>query len=104
YAASARKRTMALLPLVSDDDLEWRWAAGTFSFGDIYRHIAGMERWMWAETVAGRPTAYPGHDERLASGRSALVHYLEELHAQALAVFASLSMGAFVGPVVTPAG
>ncbi len=104
YARSARKRTMALLPLVSDDDLEWRWAEGTFSVGDIYRHLAGMERWMWAETVARRPTAYPGHDERLASGRAALVQYVEKLHAQSRTIFASLSMDAFVAPVVTPAG
>jgi uncharacterized damage-inducible protein DinB len=104
YVRKVRARTMALLPLASDDDLEWRCAPGTFSCGDIYRHLAGMERWMWAETVAGRPAAYPGHDERLASGRSALVRYVEELHAQSLAILDSLSMDAFLAPVVTPAG
>ena len=100
----ARARTMALLPLVPDDDLEWRYGPGTFSCGDIYRHLAGMERWMWAETVARRPVAYPGHDARLASGRSAVVRYVEELHAQSLAIFDSLPLDAFLAPVVTPKG
>lgn len=104
YAASVRKRTMALLPLVGADDLEWRCAPGAFSFGDIFRHITGMERWMWAEIVAGRPTCYPGHEERLASGHDALATYAQELHAQSIAIFAAVSMDRFEWRVVTPAG
>ena len=62
YWTKARERTTRILDRIPNDDLEWREAPDRFSFGDLFRHLAAAERYMWAETVSGRPSSYPGHD------------------------------------------
>jgi uncharacterized damage-inducible protein DinB len=104
YWKNARQRTMRLLPLVLDADLEWTYAAGRFTFGDLFRHLAGIERGMYAETVSGRPSAYPGHGRELADGRDAIAAYCARAHEESLAAFARLSPEEISGKCQTPAG
>jgi hypothetical protein len=42
--------------------------SGAFTFGDLFRHLAGLERFMYAGNVQGRPSTYLGHGVRLAAG------------------------------------
>ena len=74
------------------------------SFGDILRHIAGTERWMWAENVAGRPARFPGHDQSLASGYDATCAYFARLHHESLAIFEALTAEDYQRSVETPGG
>ena len=104
YFEGVRARTARLVPLIPSDRLEWRPQPGMLSCGDLLRHLAGTERWMWAENVAGRPARYPGHQESLAPGYDATRDYFERLHADAIAVFASLTLEQYVARVATPAG
>ena len=104
YFKGIRKRTARLVPLVPPGQLEWRPAPGAMSFGDLLRHLAGTERWMWAENVAGRPARFPGHDASLAPGYEATCAYFERLHVEALAIFERLTPAQYEQPVMTPAG
>lgn len=97
-------RTRRVAVLVPADDLEWAPADGRFSFGDLIRHLAGIERWMYAETVHGRPSRYPGHDASLASGLDATLQYHERLHAESRALFAGLTDAQLQAKCVTPGG
>lgn len=102
YFGRVRQRTARLVPLIPPADLEWRVAPGAFSFGDLLRHLAGTERWMWAETVSGRPPRYPGHEAALARGPEAVARYFEQLHDESMTIFRGLSQEAFEAPVTTP--
>jgi uncharacterized damage-inducible protein DinB len=104
YWKNVRQRTMRLLPLVPDADLEWTYAEGRFTFGDLYRHLAGIERGMYAETVEGRPSAYPGHGRELADGRGAIERYVGRAHEESVAIFSSLAPERLQGKCPTPAG
>lgn len=104
YFTNIRQRTARLVPLIPAGRIEWRLAPRTFSFGDILRHLAGTERWIWVENVAGRPSRYPGHEETLAPGYDATCPYFETLHQDALEIFAGMSDDAFTGRMQTPAG
>ena len=104
YFTGIRKRTERLVPLIPRERIEWRAAPGGMSFGDLLRHIAGTERWMWAENVAGRPARFPGHDESLAPGYEATCAYFTRLHAESLEIFAALTPSDLERPVQTPAG
>jgi uncharacterized damage-inducible protein DinB len=104
YFKGIRKRTARLVPLIPPDQLEWRPEAGAMSFGDLLRHLAGTERWMWAENVAGRPARFPGHDASLAPGYEATCAYFARLHLEAMTIFESLAPGDYETPVQTPAG
>ena len=39
----------------------WTYAEGKFTFGDLLRHLAAIERWMFTENAQGKPSMYPGH-------------------------------------------
>lgn len=104
YFGNVRARTERLIPLIPPDRLEWSAGAGALSFGDLLRHLAGTERWMWAENAAGRPACYPGHSTELAAGYDATCRYVADLHAESMAIFAALTPEQYAAGVVTPGG
>ena len=104
YLDKVHARTRRVAVLVPPDDLEWAPAPGRFTFGDLVRHLAGIERGMYAETVHGRPSAYAGHGRTLAEGRDAVLAYYDRLHAEARELFAALDDERYAAPCLTPAG
>jgi uncharacterized damage-inducible protein DinB len=104
YWRGVRQRTRRLLPLIPPDRLEWSPAASRWTFGDLFRHLAGIERWMYAETVEGRPTRYPGHGIELATGVEEVARYHDRLHDEACAIFSGLTAEQLAGRSMTPAG
>jgi uncharacterized damage-inducible protein DinB len=104
HLGSVHARTRRVVALIPEDALEWAPAPGKLTFGDLVRHLAGIERWMYAETVHGRPSRYPGHGRDLADGLAATLAYYDRLHAEARALFAALDDAALDGRSPTPAG
>lgn len=88
---SVRRRTRAVAERVPADRMEWRPAPGRFTAGDLLRHIAATERWMWAENAHRRPSRYPGHGPELAEGKDAVLDYLDRMHADSVALLRTLS-------------
>src|SRR4029434_10582201 len=89
---------------VHEDRLEWTWRQGKFTTGDLVRHLAGIERDMYAENVRGRPTRYPGHGHELAEGKEAVLAYLDRKHAESLEIFRALTPEQLESKCQTPAG
>ena len=104
YFRNVRSRTERLIPLIPPEKLEWSAGQGALSFGELLRHLAGTERWMWAENVAGRKARYPGHGADLAPGYEATCQYVAHLHAEAMQIFESLTPEQYTAPVLTPGG
>ena len=59
---------------------------------------------MYAENVQGRPSRYPGHGRELADGPEAVREFLDRCHAEALAIFATLTDERLLQKCETPAG
>ena len=104
YWVNARLRTMRVFDRLPEADLEWTHAPGRFTFGDLFRHLAGIERYMYAENVQGRPSRYPGHSASLGSGIAGVREYVRRCHEESLAVFRALSDPDLQNKCVTPAG
>jgi uncharacterized damage-inducible protein DinB len=104
YLDRVHERTRRIVQCVREDDLEWRAAPGRFTPGELIRHLAGIERFMYAETVHGRPTRYPGHDRALAEGLVGTREYYDRLHAESRAAFAELTDARLAEKCSTPAG
>ena len=104
YWDNVRGRTRRVVACIPPDQLEWAPRAGAFSFGDLVRHLATIERFMYAETVAGRPSRYPGCGRELADGYDAVLAYLERLDAEAKSIIAELSDADLERKCHTPAG
>lgn len=104
YLDRVHARTRRVVRLVPPGDVEWAPQAGWFTFGGLVRHLAGIERWMYGETVQGRPSRYPGHDASLADGYDATLAHYDRLHAESRAIFAALTPERLAGRCETPAG
>lgn len=104
YFEKVRQRTSRVVACIPAERLEWTWRDGKFTLGDLVRHIAAIERYMYAENVQGRPSRYPGHGRELADGLPAVRAFFDRAHAESMAIFQSLSDSALAGKCVTPAG
>lgn len=104
YWEKLRQRTRRVVDRIPAEHLEWTWKPGKFTPGDLVRHLAGIERWMYAENAQRRPSRYSGHGEALASGLPAVRDYFERLHAESMEIFRGLSDEDLAAKCVTPAG
>jgi uncharacterized damage-inducible protein DinB len=102
YYDKVRERTLRLVRVVPPDALDWTYKPGKFSVGDQIRHIATIERYMFAETICGRKSAYSGCGKEYADGYDNVVAFFNELHRQSLEIFSGLSDEALQGKCVTP--
>jgi DinB superfamily len=91
YLDRVHERTRRVILQIPPAELEWSPAPGKFSFGDLVRHLATIERYMYAETVRGRQSAYPGHGRELADGFEPTLAYYDRLHDESRALFAELT-------------
>lgn len=104
YWENVRGRTKRVAQKIPVDKVEWTYAPGKFTLGDLVRHLAAIERYMYAETVQGRPSAYPGCGTELASGYDAVLDYLDARHAESIEIFSKLSDADLKAKCITPAG
>lgn len=104
YFRGVRERTRRVIDVVPDERFDWAPAAGRWSFADLVRHLGAIERFMFAENVAGRPSRYPGHGRELADGRAAVLARFDAWHEESLAIFAALTPADLARRCTTPAG
>lgn len=104
YFTRIRQRTDAVVRCIPRERIEWSLQAGRFTFGDIVRHLASIERFMYAENARGRPSRYPGHGRELADGYDAVLDYFARLHGEAMEIFSALTVAEFNGTCRTPGG
>ena len=104
YLDRIHERTRRVAACIPPEHLEWRPGEGAWSPGDTVRHLAAIERWMFAENVAGRPGRYPGHGRELADGHDAVMDYFDRMHAEAAEIFRGLTPDALQARCTTPGG
>jgi len=104
YLGRFHDRTRRVIACIPTADFDWAPAPGRFSFADLVRHLAGIERYMFAAAAGGEPNRYPGHGRELADGPARVLDYYDRLHAESRAIFEGLTAEAYGRPVQTPAG
>lgn len=104
YWEKVRQRTLKVIARIPTEKFDWRYAEGKFSFADIIRHLATIERYMYAETVQLKPSRYPGHGKELADGPEHVLAYFNRLHQESMDIFTRLSPEDLKQKCVTPGG
>jgi uncharacterized damage-inducible protein DinB len=104
YWDSLRGRTRRVVTCIPPERLEWSPRAGAFTLGDLVRHLATIERYMYAETVAGRPSQYAGCGRELADGYEAVLAFFDRLDRESRDIFGALSDADLTRKCRTPAG
>lgn len=102
FQDKVRARTDKLLDVVPPDQLDFAYLPGKFTIGDQIRHIAAIERWMFAETLAGRPSAYQGCGKDLADGYDNVMNYYRERRNQSREIILQLGDAGLQRKCLTP--
>lgn len=104
YYSRIKQRTSRLFDYIPKDQMEWTYQAGKFTIGDLIRHLANIERFMYAETVQFKASRYQGCGTEFAEGYEAVVGYYQKMHEESLAIFLNLSQEDLHNKCKTPAG
>ncbi len=82
---------MRVARCIPRDKLDWTYREGKFSLGDLARHIATINRYMFAETIQGKTSRYAGCGKELADGYEDVLMFMERLHRESVEIFSRLS-------------
>lgn len=104
YYEKIRARTKNVITVVPPEQLEWTYHPAKYTIGDIIRHIACIERYMYAETIAGRKSSYRGCGVSIASRYEKVIELFDVLHEESLTLFRSLSDDDLNRKCITPGG
>lgn len=104
YLDKVKARTIRLFDFIPEDKLEWTYQKGKFTIGDQIRHIAAIERFMYAENVQQRPSRYKGCGTELAKGFKETVSFYLEKQTESREVFQSLTSEYLNKKCKTPGG
>src|SRR5258708_38721429 len=102
YFGSVRERTMRVARCIPADKIDWTYAPEKFTLGDILRHLAVAERYMWAENAQGHAARYTTHGKELADGLENVPASIERLHAASTAIVSNLSNEHLRSKCMTP--
>ncbi|MCL6218958.1 DinB family protein [Zunongwangia pacifica] len=103
YYEKIRQRTNRLIAVIPPKYMDWAYKPGKFTIADQIRHIAAIERYMFAETILGKPCSYSGCGKELADGYNEIIGYFNEKHEEALAILKKLSNDDLQRKCLTPA-
>jgi uncharacterized damage-inducible protein DinB len=89
---------------IPPDKLDWSYAPGKFTLGDLVRHIATIECHMFAENVQGKPSRYQGCGKELADGFDQVLQFMERMHRESVEIFSRLSSDDLNSKCLAPGG
>ena len=101
---SIRKRTLKLIEVIEPQHLDFAYKPGKFTVADQIRHIAAIERYLFAETCVGRQNSYRGCGKELADGYENIMAFFNRLHAESLQIFSRLDDHKLEEACFTPTG
>ena len=104
YYANLRERTKRVMGVIPREHVEWSPGAERWTLGDIIRHLATIERYMYAETIQGYPHRYRGCGRDLAEGYDETAAFMDRLHAESMDIFGALTQEQLDAKCNTPAG
>jgi uncharacterized damage-inducible protein DinB len=104
YYEKVRQRSLKVIACIPPEKFDWRYAEGKFSFADIIRHLAAIERYMWAENAQLKPSRYAGHGRELADGPANVLAFFDRMHRESMEIFGGLSDDDLQKKCITPGG
>lgn len=90
YLDKVHGRTMRVARCMPPERVDWSYRPGTFTLGDLGRHIATINRYMFAETLQGRPSRYGGCGRELAATHGEITSLMETLHRETVQIVGAL--------------
>ncbi len=104
YYEKIRGRTLRVIKTIPHEHIEWTYKEGKFTLGDLIRHLATIERYMYAENAQFKPSKYSGCGPDLASGYDNILEFFNRLHDESLDIFSKLTPEDLQKKCTTPGG
>jgi uncharacterized damage-inducible protein DinB len=104
YFDKVHQRTMRVARSIPPDKMDWSFKEGKFTLGDLLRHMAAIERYMFGETIQNKPSRYHGCGKDLADGYENILMYMERMHRETVEIVSQLSDADLKGKCATPEG
>lgn len=90
YFEKVRQGTNQIIQVIPYDKMNWTYKPEKFTIADIIRHIAAIERNVFAEIIQGNNPCYKGCGEEVTTDYESTLHYFDEMHKQSVAIIMSL--------------
>jgi uncharacterized damage-inducible protein DinB len=91
YFGKVHHRTMRVVRCIPPDKVDWSFRQGKFTLGDLARHIATANRYIFAEILQGKPSRYAGCGRQLAPSYEEIISLIETLHRESLEIISRLT-------------
>jgi uncharacterized damage-inducible protein DinB len=104
YYDKVRARTKLIISKIPPDSIDWTYKEGKFTLADLVRHLACIERHMYAENAQGKPSVYRGCGKEYGSTYAEVVKFMDDTHAESMEIFYALSEEQINSKCITPGG
>lgn len=104
YLDKVHHRTLRVIRCIPADKLDWSYAEGKFTLGDLVRHMGAIERYMFGETVQGKPSLYCGCGKELADGLDDIVQFKQKMDRETAEIVRRLGEEGMSRKCTTPDG
>lgn len=101
YYEKTREATVRIIQAIPPEKMDWAYAPGKFTFADLIRHIAAIERHVFLEVIQGNKPTYAGCGKELADGYDQVMAYFYEMHQQFVETLQGISDADLQKPVTT---
>lgn len=91
YYSKVKKRTQRLFDYIPDNKIEWTFQKGKFTIGDEIRHLANIERYMFAENIQFKESKYAGCGTDYAEGLENVINYYNQKSKESIEIFSMLT-------------
>jgi len=104
YFNKVHQRTMNVARSIPPDRVDWQFRKDKFSLGDLVRHIAATNRYIFVEVAQGQPSRYAGCGQDLAATYDEVIQYAERLYQEDVEILSRFSQEDFNRKCMTPGG
>jgi uncharacterized damage-inducible protein DinB len=91
YFDKIRERTMRVIICIPPEKIEWRAAEGKFTLGNLARHIAATERYVFAECACGGCNLYAGCGCELGERYDEIIRFMQRTHSESMQMLTKLT-------------
>src|SRR3954469_680307 len=80
YFESVRTRTLRVVEHIPEGKLDWSYRAGKFTLGDVWRHLALVERKVFAQAAQGLAPEYKGCGKEFGATKTEISELMARFH------------------------
>jgi len=104
YFGKIHQRTMNIVGAIPPGKVDWGFRLDKFTLGDVVRHIAASNRYIFLEVAKGNRSSYHGCGKEYGASYDEIVAFTERLHREAIETFSHFTAEDLQRRCTTPDG